>query len=142
LVEPAQKAQEISNQVATLTQQRAENRVQLEQMRATYEDLKRELAQQPGERAGNSVLSENPRYQKILDQIQTVDIEVKKGAAKLTNDNPSLQFLQEQKANLLPMLTGEENRVKRDYESRIRALEARDKSLGEKLILSISILES
>jgi capsular exopolysaccharide synthesis family protein len=133
LVEPAQKAQEISNQVATLTQQRAENRVQLEQMRATYEDLKRELAQQPGERAGNSVLSENPRYQKILDQIQTVDIEVKKGAAKLTNDNPSLQFLQEQKANLLPMLTGEENRVKRDYESRIRALEARDKSLGEKI---------
>lgn len=133
LVEPAQKAQEISNQVATLTQQRAENRVQLEQMRATYEDLKRELAQQPGERAGNSVLSENPRYQKILDQIQTVDIEVKKGAAKLTNDNPSLQFLQEQKANLLPMLTGEENRVKRDYESRIRTLEARDKSLGEKI---------
>ncbi len=133
LVEPAQKAQEISNQVATLTQQRAENRVQLEQMRATYEDLKQELAQQPGERAGNSVLSENPRYQKILDQIQTVDIEVKKGAAKLTNDNPSLQFLQEQKANLLPMLTGEENRVKRDYESRIRTLEARDKSLGEKI---------
>lgn len=133
LVEPAQKAQEISNQVATLTQQQAENRVQLEQMRATYEDLKQELAQQPGERAGNSVLSENPRYQKILDQIQTVDIEVKKGAAKLTNDNPSLQFLQEQKANLLPMLTGEENRVKRDYESRIRALEARDKSLGEKI---------
>lgn len=102
-------------------------------MRATYEDLKQELAQQPGERAGNSVLSENPRYQKILDQIQTVDIEVKKGAAKLTNDNPSLQFLQEQKANLLPMLTGEENRVKRDYESRIRALEARDKSLGQKI---------
>lgn len=133
LVEPAQKAQEISNQVATLTQQQAENRVQLEQMRATYEDLKQELAQQPGERAGNSVLSENPRYQKILDQIQTVDIEVKKGAAKLTNDNPSLQFLQEQKANLLPMLTGEENRVKRDYESRIRALEARDKSLGQKI---------
>ncbi|BAY48407.1 capsular exopolysaccharide family protein [Scytonema sp. HK-05] len=133
LVEPAQKAQEISNQVATLTQQRAENRVQLEQMLATYQDLKRELAQQPGERAGNSVLSENARYQKILDQIQTVEIEGKKSAAKLTNNNPSMQFLQEQKANLLPMLTAEENRVKRDYESRIRALQARDKSLGEKI---------
>ncbi|WP_414584565.1 GumC family protein [Scytonema sp. PCC 10023] len=133
LVEPAQKAQEISNQIATLTQQQAENKVQLEQMLANYEDLKRELAKQPGERAGNSLLSENVRYQKILDQIQAVDIEVKKGAAKLTNDNPSLQFLQEQKANLLPMLTSEENRVKRDYESRIRTLQARDKSLGEKI---------
>ncbi|ARV58394.1 capsular biosynthesis protein [Nostocales cyanobacterium HT-58-2] len=133
LVEPAQKAQEISNQIATLTQQQAENKVQLEQMLANYEDLKRELARQPGERAGNSVLTENARYQKILDQIQTLDIEVKKNAAKLTSDNPSMQFLQEQKANLLSMLTGEENRVKRDYESRIRTLQARDKSLGEKI---------
>ncbi|KAB8331549.1 polysaccharide biosynthesis tyrosine autokinase [Scytonema tolypothrichoides VB-61278] len=133
LVEPAQKAQEVSQQIASLTQQQAENRIQLEQMLATYENLKRELAQQPGERAGNSVLSENARYQKILDQIQTVDIEIKKTGAKFTSENPSLQYLQGQKANLLPMLAGEENRVKRDYESRIRALQARDKSLGEKI---------
>lgn len=133
LVEPAQKAQEISNQIATLTQQQAQNRVQLEQMLATYKELKRELAQQPGERAGNSVLSENARYQKILDQIQTVEIDGKKNAAKLTNDNPSMQLLQEQKANLLPMLTAEENRVTRDYESRIQGLQARDKSFGEKI---------
>ncbi|MBW4624805.1 MAG: polysaccharide biosynthesis tyrosine autokinase [Brasilonema octagenarum HA4186-MV1] len=133
LVEPAQKAQEISQQIATLTQQQAENRVQLEQMLATYEDLKRELAQQPGERAGNSVLSENARYQKILDQIQTVDIDLKKAGAKFTNENPSLQYLEGQKANLLPMLAGEENRVKKDYQSRIRTLQARDKSLGDKI---------
>ncbi|NJM71417.1 MAG: polysaccharide biosynthesis tyrosine autokinase [Scytonema sp. RU_4_4] len=133
LVEPAQKAQEISQQIATLTQQQAENRVQLEQMQATYEELQRELAQQPGERAGSSVLSENARYQKILDQIQAVEIEIKKGGAKLTNENPSLQFLQEQKTNLLPMLTTEEDRVKRDYESRIQSLRARDESLGEKI---------
>lgn len=133
LVEPAQKAQEVSAQIATLTQQQAENRVQLEQMIASYQDLQRELAQQPGDRAGNSVLSENVRYQKILDQLQTVEIEVKKDAAKFTDTNPSLQFLQEQRANLLPMLTAEENRVKRDYQSRIRALQARDRALGEKI---------
>jgi polysaccharide biosynthesis transport protein len=142
LVEPAQKAQEISQQIATLTQQQAENRIQLEQMLATYEDLKQELAQQPGERAGNSVLSENARYQKILDQIQSVDIEIKKTGAKFTSENPSLQYLQGQQANLLPMLAGEENRVKRDYESRIRALQARDKSLGEKIAYFNSYLRN
>ncbi|MGH7998115.1 MAG: GumC family protein, partial [Brasilonema sp.] len=133
LVEPAQKAQEISQQVATLTQQQAENRVQLEQMQAIDKALNDELAQQPGERAGHSVLSENARYQKILDQIQAVDIEIKKGGAKLTNENPSLQYLQKQKANLLPMLAAEENRVKKDYDSRIQALKARDISIGEKI---------
>jgi polysaccharide biosynthesis transport protein len=133
LVEPGQKAQEVSAQIATLTQQRTENRVQLEQMLANYQDLERELAQQPGERAGNSLLSENVRYQKILDQVQTLEIEINKNTAKFTNDNPSLQFLQEQKANLLPMLTAEENRVRKDYQSRIRTLQARDLSLGEKI---------
>lgn len=142
LVEPAQKAQEVSQQIASLTQQQAENRIQLEQMLATYEDLQRELAQQPGERAGNSVLSENARYQKILDQIQSVDIEIKKTGAKFTSENPSLQYLQGQQANLLPMLAGEENRVKRDYESRIRALQARDKSLGEKIAYFNSYLRN
>ncbi len=56
LIEPAQKAQELSSQISTMRQQRIENRVQLEQMVATYEELQRELAQQPGERAGNSLL--------------------------------------------------------------------------------------
>ncbi|GAA6621721.1 GumC family protein [Scytonema sp. NUACC26] len=133
LVEPAQKAQEVSNQIAALTQQQTENRVQLEQMQASYRDLQRELAQQPGERAGNSLLSENARYQKILDQLQAVEVEVNKNAAKFTNENPSIQFLQEQKANLTPMLTAEENRVRKDYQSRIRTLEARDESLREKI---------
>ncbi|GAB1545527.1 tyrosine-protein kinase domain-containing protein [Scytonema sp. NUACC21] len=132
-VDPTQKAQEISTQITALTQQRVENKVQLEQMLASYQDLQRELAQRPGERAGNSVLSENVRYQKILDQLQTVEVEINKEAAKYTDQNPSMQFLREQKANLLPMLTAEENRVRRDYQSRIRALQARDQSLAEKI---------
>lgn len=64
LVEPDQKAQEVSTHVATLTQQQLENRVMLEQMRTQYQDLQKELLQQPGASASNSLLSDNPRYQK------------------------------------------------------------------------------
>jgi polysaccharide biosynthesis transport protein len=133
LVEPAQKSEEVSKQIESLTKQQAENRVELEQMQASYQDLQRELSLQPSERVGNSVLSENPRYQRILDQIQALDIDIKKNSARLTGDNPSMQLLQEQKANLLPMLKAEENRVQRDYQSRIRALEARDQAFDEKI---------
>ncbi|MEO1561166.1 MAG: polysaccharide biosynthesis tyrosine autokinase, partial [Cyanobacteria bacterium J06632_19] len=116
-----------------LNQDRIRNRVQLEQMLAQYQNLQKELAQQPGERAANSILSENARYQKILDEIQQLDIQIKKEAATFTDLNPSLQALQQKKANLLPMLNVEEQRVQKDFQSRIQNLRARDVSLKEKI---------
>ncbi|MEO1429124.1 MAG: polysaccharide biosynthesis tyrosine autokinase [Cyanobacteria bacterium J06633_8] len=133
LIQPAQKAQQVSGQIASLNQDRIRNRVQLEQMLAQYQNLQKELAQQPGERAANSILSENARYQKILDEIQQLDIQIKKEAATFTDLNPSLQALQQKKANLLPMLNVEEQRVQKDFQSRIQNLRARDVSLKEKI---------
>ena len=134
LVEPAQKAQEVSVLIGNLTQQRLETRVQYEQMRAKYNDLQRELAEQPEERAGNSILSENPRYQKILDQIQEADIAIKKESARFTDENPSLETLKDKKTKLMPMLVDEESRVQRDFLSRINELAARDRSLEQKIL--------
>jgi succinoglycan biosynthesis transport protein ExoP len=133
LIDPTQKAGEVSGHIATLTQQQLDNRVQLAQMVAKYQDLQTELAQQPGERAGNLVLSENPRYQKILDQIQEVDVEIKKQSAKFTDFNPTIGTLQDRKNNLLPLLSAEEVRVQKDFQSRIQELQARDRALGVKI---------
>ncbi|NDJ24078.1 polysaccharide biosynthesis tyrosine autokinase [Nostoc sp. B(2019)] len=133
LIDPLQKGQELTGQVATLQQQRIETRVQLEQLAARYEDLQRELAQQPGERAGNSVLSENARYQKILDQIQGADITIQQQSAVLTDDNPRMVTLKQTKAYLLPLLAQEESRVQKELQSRLRELAARDSSLDEKI---------
>ena len=133
LIEPAQKAQQVSTQIATLTQQRLNNQVEYEQMVAQYQELQSELAQQPAERAGNSVLSENVRYQKILDQIQQVDIEIKTNSAKFTDFNPTMETLRQTKANLIPMLSAEEQRVQQEFQSGIQTLQARDVSLADKV---------
>ncbi|BAY91931.1 polysaccharide biosynthesis tyrosine autokinase [Tolypothrix sp. LEGE 11397] len=133
LIEPAQKAQELSGQLTVFRQQRIENRVQLEQMIAKYEDLQRELAQEPGERAGNSLLSDNARYQKILDQIQAADIAIKQQSAVFTDENPAMITLKQKKESLLPLLAQEEARVQKDFQSRIQELSARDRSLDEKI---------
>ncbi len=102
-------------------------------MLAQYQELQKELAQKPGERAANSILSDNSRYQKILDQIQQLEIEIKTQSAILTDDNPTMQTLRDKKANLLPMLNVEEERVQKDFQNRIQTLRARDLSLGEKV---------
>ncbi|MGB3652523.1 MAG: polysaccharide biosynthesis tyrosine autokinase, partial [Rivularia sp. (in: cyanobacteria)] len=133
LIDPSQKASQVSSQIGTLTQERINNRVELEQMLAQYQELQKELAQKPGERAANSILSDNSRYQKILDQIQQLEIEIKTQSAILTDDNPTMQTLRDKKANLLPMLNVEEERVQKDFQSRVQILRARDLSLGEKV---------
>jgi polysaccharide biosynthesis transport protein len=133
LIDPTQKAGELSTHITTLTQQQLDNRVQLAQMVAKYQVLQTELGRRSGERAGNLVLSENPRYQKILDQIQEVDVEIKKQSAKFTDFNPTIGTLQDRKDNLLPLLLAEEDRVQRDFQSRIQELQARDRELGVKI---------
>jgi polysaccharide biosynthesis transport protein len=133
LVEPQQKAQEISTHIAALTQQMLENRVQLEQMVSRYQQLQIELAQQPTERAGNTILTDNARYQRVLDEIQKLDVEIKQQSAKFTDENPTILTLLEKRANLLPMLQAEEDRVLRDFQSRIKDLQRRDTSLAVKI---------
>ncbi len=133
LIDPAQKSQELSDQIAAFRQQQITNRVELEQLVARYNDLQKELAQQPGERAGNSLLTENVRYQNILTQIQETEIETRQRAAVLTDDNPLMETLRQRKAYLLPLLAEEEVRVQKDFQSRIQSLIARDTSLSDKI---------
>jgi polysaccharide biosynthesis transport protein len=133
LVEPAQKAQEVSSHIASLTQQQLENRVQYEQMVSQANDLQRELTQQPSERTGNSLLSANARYQKILNDIQEADIEIRKQAAIFKEGDYHLDTPTDKKNQLLPLLKIEEERVQRDFQSRIRELAAKDEAIGKKI---------
>jgi capsular exopolysaccharide synthesis family protein len=133
-VDPQQKAQQISGYISALTQQRLDNRVQYEQMVAKNQDLQRELVQQPTDRVGNSILSENARYQKILDQVQELDIQIKKDSAIFTDEGlMNRGRLPEKRANLVQMLQQEEQRVLRDFQSRISELAARDRALETKI---------
>jgi capsular exopolysaccharide synthesis family protein len=133
LVEPAQKAQEVSSHVATLTQQQLENRVMLEQMRAKYQELQKEFLQQPGALASNSLLSENPRYQKILDQLQQTNAEIAQRGSIFTEEEEGMVRLSQQRDAMISMLEEERARVNRDFQSRIRELEARDLAISEKI---------
>ncbi|TFI55206.1 polysaccharide biosynthesis tyrosine autokinase [Mastigocladus laminosus UU774] len=133
LVEPAQKAQEVSSHVATLTQQQLDNRVMLEQMRAQFQGLQKELSQQPGASASNSLLSDNPRYQKILDQLQQTNQKIAERGSIFTEEEEGMVRLSQQRDSMISMLEGERARVNRDFQSRIRELEARDIAITEKI---------
>ena len=133
MVDPAQKAQEVSGHIGTLNQQRLENRVQLEQMLSKYQGLQRELSQQPGTLASNPILSQNPNYQNVLNQIFQVNAEIAKRSSIYTEADEGMQRLKNQQASMIALLEQERQRVNRDFQSQIQELQARDASLAHKI---------
>ncbi|MDJ0737446.1 MAG: polysaccharide biosynthesis tyrosine autokinase [Nostocaceae cyanobacterium] len=133
LVEPLQKAQEVSAQIATLTQQQRDVWLQLEQMRFRYQQLQRELTQHPNGMAATSILNEMGRYQSILNQIQTLDIEIKKQSARYFDESPNMITLRETRVQLLTLLNQEQKRLQREFQNSIRDLETRGQLLTKQI---------
>jgi len=136
MIDPESRGTQLSGEIIALTQQRLDNQTQLQQMLTMYSDLQKELTQRQESspaNAAHSMLTDNPRYQKVLDRIQEVDAQIAKESAIYTSITPRIQDLQEQRRNLLPLLVQEGQRVQRDLTSRINNLQAREQSLSQNI---------
>jgi capsular exopolysaccharide synthesis family protein len=133
LVDPETKAQELSAQISALLQQRLDLKLQLDQLRSRYQDLQQELNQQPGSTAGALALRDNPRYQKVLDQVQLIEAEIARQSTRFSGTNPIIEDLNAQKNNLLPILKQEQQRVLREMEAQIRELQTRFVTLSQNI---------
>lgn len=143
LVEPVQTGEQLSSQISTFEQQRLDTQLQLEEARSLSSNLQEELAQSSAESAAATVLSENPRYQRILDGLQATDTAMAKESVLFREGSPTMEILREQRQNLLPLLRQEGQRVEDELASRVEALEARDRALEgalERLTLQVKQL--
>ncbi len=136
MIDPESRGTQLSGEIIALTQQRLDTQTQLQQMLTMYSDLQKELTQRQESspaNAAHSILTDNPRYQKVLDRIQEVDAQLAKESTIYTNATPKIQALQDQRHNLLPLLVQEGQRVQRDLTSRINNLQAREQSLSQNI---------
>jgi capsular exopolysaccharide synthesis family protein len=135
LVDPASKAQELSVQISAFRQQLLDTQLQLDQALSRYSDLEKQLAKKPGEGAAAVALRDNPRYQKILDQIQEVDRQIAQEASRFQADNPIIQDLRQQRQNLLPLLLQEQQRVQQEMLGSIQELQGRYQTLNQNIAI-------
>jgi capsular exopolysaccharide synthesis family protein len=131
LVDPETTGQQLSTQIGTIKQQQTETQIQLNEARSIYADLQRELANSSAESAANLALSENTRYQKILQQLQEIDTQIAQESVLFLDESPTMEILREQRQNLLPLLNREGQQVTEEMASQIRALEAREQTLSQ-----------
>jgi capsular exopolysaccharide synthesis family protein len=57
------------------------------------------------------MLSEAPRYQQLLNQLQEVEAKIAKESARFTEDSPTIQALRDQQRNIMPLLQQESQKV-------------------------------
>ena len=83
----------------------------LSETRSLYDNLRRQLGKEPDEAIANSYLSESARYQALLNELQTVEIELAQESTRFASQNPVIMTLEDKKAQLLPLIKQEAFRV-------------------------------
>jgi polysaccharide biosynthesis transport protein len=130
LIDPESTSKQLAQQSTTIGQQRLDTGIKLNEARALYADLDRELAQQSTNPASPALI-DNTRYQSLLTQILTVESDIAKESSLFQDKAPNIRVLRDQRQNLLPLLQREGQRVQEQMASKIRELESRDRILAQ-----------
>ena len=111
LINPEQQAETLATQLVNFEQKSFETQAELKETKSLYSLLQKQLGLQPQQALAASYLSESPRYQNLLDELQKVEVDLAQQSARFLPSNPSIQNLSERKDRLLELLQKEANGV-------------------------------
>lgn len=114
LIDPESRGGELSERLSAVQKRREEAESQLTETRSLYANLRQQVGYQPNQAILASTLSEAPRYQKLLDQIQEVDAQIATETVRFRRGAPMIQALEEKRRHLLPLLQQEAEKTLRN----------------------------
>ncbi|ELR99346.1 polysaccharide biosynthesis tyrosine autokinase [Gloeocapsa sp. PCC 73106] len=107
LISPETEGQKLTERLIALEAQYFEAEVAFNETQSLYNLLQQQLGIQPEQALTASYLSESPHYQKLLTQLQDVEIKLAQESVRFLDNTPTIQALKEERANLLDLLTQE-----------------------------------
>lgn len=111
LLDPEQQSRLISQQQVGFEQKYFDTQAQLKETRSLYTLLQKQLGLEPQQALAASYLSESPRYQNLLDELQKVEVELARESARFSAQNPVIQTLEDKKERLSQLLQQEASGV-------------------------------
>ena len=111
LLDPEKQSEILAEQRVEFEQKYFEAKAELKETRSLYNLLQQQLDLNPQQALGASYLSESPRYQNLLNELQAVEVELAQESSRFSAANPAVQSLQEKKDRLLTLLQQEANGV-------------------------------
>ena len=107
LLDPEQQAEALAAQRVEYEQKYFDTQAQLKETRSLYTLLQAQLGLNPEQALAASYLSESPRYQNLLNELQKVEVELAQESARFSDDNPVVQNLKDRKTRLDTLLQQE-----------------------------------
>lgn len=111
IVDPDSEGARITDQLNDATTLQQDTEIALREQQVLYQNLQRQLELAPNEAIAASALSEDPVYQDLLTQLQTVDSEIATESARFSSSSPPIQALLQERANIAALLEEQAQRV-------------------------------
>lgn len=108
---PEQQANQLSKLLVDLETQFFETQVRLKETTSLYQSLQKQIGLNTEQALTSSYLSESPRYQHLLNQLQQVEIELAKESTIFIEDSPIIETLKEKRDNLQSLLKQEAGKI-------------------------------
>ena len=107
LLDPEQQAEILAGQQVDFEQKLFDTQAKTKETKSLYTLLQKQLGLEPQQALAASYLSESPRYQNLLDELQKVEVELATESTRFSAKNPTVQALEEKRANLTNLLQEE-----------------------------------
>jgi polysaccharide biosynthesis transport protein len=111
LLDPQQQAGMLATQQVSFEQKLFDTQARIKETKSLYTLLQQQLGLEPQQAVAASYLSESPRYQNLLNELQKVEVELAQESTRFLPDSPVVQSLEDKKAKLLTLLQQEANGV-------------------------------
>lgn len=103
-VNPELQGEFVTAQINDVTSLQMQTSRELQEQRAFYRSLQNQLQLTPDEAIAASTLSQDPRYQQLVTEIQQVDQEIARESVRFSSASPVLQALNQRHENLRNLL--------------------------------------
>jgi len=99
-VDPTVESQQLVDQLKDVRQRKLEAETSLREQTTLYQSLQNQLGLTPEQGLAASALSQNPRFQDLLNQRQKIQSQIEISLARFTEDSPTIRRLRGQEQNL------------------------------------------
>lgn len=139
LIDPEQQAATINNSLNAVVQQRQALRAQFQDTEARYKVLQQQVGSSPQVALASSRLSQSPRYQTLLNELQRTDLLLAARRGTFTDADPGVQKLIELRQSQQALLQAEQSRVVGADATQLNAGNSNFLSQGQRTGLDINL---
>jgi len=111
LIDPASQGGELFTKVREVETEQSATQRELEELKALEKNLENQLDLTPEEAIAASALSENPTYQQLITELQTVESEIATESTQFRANSEQMEALEEKKRNFESLLNEERQKI-------------------------------